>query len=180
MIDAADSTTRFVYNYTSASTYTMEMFYAGNLNIHEDFFLNSIPLIDSTSQYNDAGDTTLEKSVYDAAHNMIQLREYEYTTAGGAALYATTNLTYDASGNVLTEDDGSITYSYEYAADLNTLNVGMIYQPANHNLVKKTTINDGSTSVVIDHTFTHDALNRVTGETQQYSTGDRSVKTYSY
>lgn len=182
LVDSADATTKQVYSYSTASKYTMEFFNSGALIIHEDVFLNSVPLMDSTSQYNDTGDTTLEKYIYDAANHVTQIEDFDYTSAGGAVLYGTTDYTYDADGNITQEtDNGSGTvYTYQYYTDLNTINVGKPYETKNKHLTKKTTIDDGSTVSTIDATYTYDSSNRVITQKEQYSTGEVVLKTYTY
>ncbi len=182
LVDSADPTTKQEFTYNSNNTYSMELFNMGTLIIHEDFFLNSIPLVDSTSQYNNTGDTTLEKNIFDAANHLTQVRDYDYTSAGGPQLNSTTDFSYDANGNVTQETDISAASqtAYEYYPDLNTIDVGKPYEPKNKNLTKKAIINDGSVTITVLYTYTHDNLNRVATETQQYDNGDTVVKTYSY
>lgn len=181
-IDTADSSNKFVYTYNANNTYTMDLFLSGVLNIHVDFFLNNIPLIDSTSQYNNTGDTTLEKILYNSANQITQVKDYDYTMATGPLLYGTTDYTYDANGNVIQEADNSAgtVYTYQYSTELNTVDVGLIYESRNKNLTSRTTIVDGGTTVIANHTYTFDSYHRVTSETRQYDNGDTVVNSYTY
>ncbi|MGZ8525926.1 MAG: hypothetical protein ACXWV1_15950, partial [Chitinophagaceae bacterium] len=64
LISASNPGDKFVFTYNSASGYSMEIFGSNIPVIHEDFFLNSNSLPDSTFQYNNTGDTSTEKYLY--------------------------------------------------------------------------------------------------------------------
>jgi hypothetical protein len=181
LVDSADASTKQVFTY-NINTYTMDFFNAGALMIHEDFFLNSLPLIDSTSQYSNFGDTTLEKNTFDASNHLTEVKEYDYTTAGGPQLNGIIQYGYDTNGNVIEETDNSAAShtTYEYYPDLNTIEVGKPYEPRNKNLTKKAIITDGSGTTTVLYTYTYDNLNRVVTQTEAYDNGDTVVKTYTY
>ena len=51
-----------VYKYNVDGSFSLDLYDDGtNLSIHENFFLNSSKLVDSTFQYDDTQDTTTEK-----------------------------------------------------------------------------------------------------------------------
>src|ERR1700688_1238386 len=54
----------FVYAYPATNTVTMDLYEGGILNIHEIMWLNSSSYLDTTFQYDNTGDTTTEKYIY--------------------------------------------------------------------------------------------------------------------
>lgn len=171
----------FIFAYGTGS-YTMLLNVNNAPDVHEVFYLNSHPFVDSTFQYNSTNDSSTEKYTYDASWRLSSLKEYDYSAATGSVLSNQTNYTYDANGNMLTETDittGEI-YNYEYYSDLNTVFMGQVYAPGNKNLVKKTIYTDGVDTVISSYTYTFDSLNRVTSERAVSDNGLISVKRYTY
>ena len=177
---AASPGDRFVFQYSNGN-YTAEIFNANLLSIHEVYFLNSNSLVDSTFQYNDTNDSSTEKYIYNSAKKLVTLREYDYSIVTGSQLFNIASYSYDASGNVLTESDNSSVTTYTYYPDLvNNLVFGTPYVPVNKNLVKTATIVSGGTTVVLNHTYTFDASNRLSTDKIIADSGEIVIKTYTY
>lgn len=180
LIDSSDNRNKFLYAYPSASLYTMDLYDSSGINIHENLYLNSVPMVDSTLQYN-ATDTSTEKSIFDAAGRLISLKEFDYTTAGGAQLYEQTDFAYDANGDLVTETTASGTVTtYTYSTALNTIDVGLIYLPKPKHLYSRMTTVDGGITTVVDYTYTFDSLHRVIAGQEVYDNGDVVSKSYTY
>jgi len=81
MISTISPGDKFVYQYSSNNTYTMDLFNSNQVSIHELVFLNHAGLIDSTFKYNDTNDTSTEKYLYNSANQLVTYREFDYTTA---------------------------------------------------------------------------------------------------
>jgi len=181
LVSESNTGDKSVYTYPSSNAITMELFNGGSLSIHENFFLNSYSLVDSTLQYNDESDTSTEKYIYNSAKQLTTYKEYTYTTASGAVLENVHTYTYDNNGNVLGEKDYDSEISYEYYSDLKaTAIVGPNIFYLSKNLVKKTTYTYGSITATIDHTYTFDNKNRLTSEKAVYNTGDIVIRKYTY
>jgi YD repeat-containing protein len=182
MISASNPGDKFLYQYNSNTSYTMDLYNSNVLSIHENFFINGFSLIDSTLQYNDTKDTMTEKYIYNAAKQLTQLRQYDYTTATGAVLWETYFYTYDANGNITKETDSYSVTSYDYYTNLvNNFSMGFVYMSTTKNLVKTTTYTSGGSTDVFDHTYTFDSQNRLTSEKITESGGTDSVtRTYTY
>ena len=179
MTSAASSGDRFEYHY-SGDSYTMDSYTSNTLTIHEEFYLNSFHFIDSTFQYNDTGDSTTEKYIYNAGKQLIAIRLYDYSLETGAELWNTTNLTYDNRGNVIKATDDNTVLTYDYYPDLvNNLAFGQPYLPLSKNLVKTTTFFDGDT-ITAEHVYTFDAANRISTEKITTGSGEVAIKTYTY
>ncbi len=179
MTSAASSGDRFEYHY-AAGRYSMDLYNSNKLSIHEDFFLNSIPAVDSTFQYDSDGYSSTEKYIYNAAKQLITIKQYDYSSATGSELSNTQHYTYDSRGNVikLTDDYTVTTYEY-YPSLVNNLVFGLPYVPVSKDLVKTTTYFDGST-VTANHVYTFDASNRISTETITTNDGAVATKTYTY
>ena len=184
LISATTVGDKIIYTYNSDNTYTMDIFESNVLSIHELFYLNNIPSIDSTVQYDTPNnDTTTEKYLYNANKQLTILKTYNYSKNTGITLVTTSNYTYDNSGNIIKEVQGSQTTTYQYYPDLfNSLSLGMIYFQQSKNLVKTTTENNGTfNSKIINHTYTFDSNNRITSEKRVFTGGsDTVIQKYTY
>ncbi len=179
MISETNTGDKFLFQYGNGS-YTGDIYNSNALSIHEVFFLNSIPFVDSTFQYNDTNDSTTEKYIYNSAKQLITLKEYDYTLSTGGVLSNTTNYVYDNNGNQISAtDDYSVTL-YDYTSLANTLVIGAPYFPVNKNLVKTTTYSFSGTTIVLNHTYTFDANNRLSTETITDGATYTLIKTYTY
>jgi len=171
---------KFVYQY-SASSFTLDLYNSNALSIHEIVWLNAIPFIDSTFQYNDTHDTTTEKYIYNASKQLVQSKEYSYSSVSGVTLNNTTHYTYDNNGNVITQTDDSGTTTFDYYSNLLTsFTVNMSYLPVTKNLPKTVTYNSGGITESAIHTYTFDGNNRLTTDKAVASNGDIIIKTYAY
>lgn len=186
MVSAASPGDKFVYSFPSNTEYAMDLYNAGTLSIHEEFYLNAASLVDSTFQYNDTEDTMTEKYTYDLDNRLVQLKEYDYSKSTGAVLFNTTGFTYDAGGHLVkTADTDGETHTYEYYPDLSyasPLVTGIPNARATQrmNLVKKHTLSSGNYSVSADYTYTFDDKNRISTEKAELSDGSIAIKTYTY
>lgn len=171
---------KFVYQYSTGS-FTLDLYNSNVLSIHEIFWLNSIPFIDSTLQYNNTNDTTTEGYIYNASKQLVQKNEYSYSSVSGTTLNNTTNYTYDNNGNVITETDDFGTTTYDYYPNLLTsFSLNMTYLPVTKNLPNTVTNNSGGTAVSVTHTYTFDSNNRLTTDKAVGSNGDVIIKSYTY
>ena len=127
---------KFVYNYSSNNLLTMDLYNSNALSIHEILWLNSSGTLDSTFQYNDTNDSSTEKYIYNSGKQILQIRNYNYSS-GGSELDHTTDYIYDNLGNAITEStsNGSST-NYTYYTDLpNTLGKDTEDAPLRHFLI---------------------------------------------
>jgi YD repeat-containing protein len=171
---------KFVYQYGTGS-FTLDLFNSNTLSIHEIAWLNSIPFIDSTFQYNDTNDSSTEKYLYNAGKQLVQKNEYSYSKASGGTLINTTNYTYDNNGNVITETDDFSAITYDYYSNLLTpFSLDMAYLPITKNLPKTVTINSGGIIESATHAYKFDGNNRLVADTAAGTNGDIIIKTYTY
>lgn len=180
MISTSSQGDRFQYNYLNGGA-TVDIFNSNTLSVHEKFLLNSDSKLDSTFQYNDTQDTTTEKYIYNSNKQLIKMINYVYS-GGSSAVDDVTTYTYDASGDAVKEQDYYSQTTCEYYTDLsNSLSLGLDFLPFNSKkLVKTTTISDGYSTQVLNHTYTFDSDKRLTGEKIITDTGDIAIKTYTY
>ena len=184
MISASAPGNKFLFTYNSATTYSMDIYSSNTRVIHEDFFLNSNSYPDSTFQYNNTGDTSTEKSVYNGNNQLVKLYEYDYSKISGSDLWNTTTYTYDADGNLLkAEDTDTNIYTYEYYPDLvYILPVTTPYaKPKKHNLLKRNILKSNGYMVgSANYNYTFDSNNRISTEKATISDGSIVIKTYTY
>ena len=172
---------KFVYKY-STSSFTLDLYEFNTLGIHEMVWLNAIPYIDSTFQYNNTNDTSTEKYIYNASKQLVQINRYNYSTSFGSSLDNTTHYTYDNNGNIASEtDDNNGTTTYDYYTDLLTpFSLDLAYIPFSKNLPKTVTNNAGGTIISATHTYTFDSNKRLVTDKAVTSDGDILTKTYGY
>jgi hypothetical protein len=172
----------FVYQYPSSNQLTLDMYDHGNLNIHEIFWLNASSKVDSTFQFNDTGDSTTEKFIYDANHLLVQQKEYNYFTAG-SVLINSTSYTYDNFGNpVQSVDAQGNTTAFTYYSDLRyTLSIGQPYIPVSANFVKTQTVNSLGTTVTVTHYYSFDNNDRLIKDSASTTGVDLvQIRSYTY
>lgn len=187
MISATSPGDKLLYSFPSANKFTMDMYGAGALLIHEDFYLNTNSLIDSTFQFNNEEDTTTEKYFYDNDGRLIQLKEYEFTKAAGSVLSNTITYTYDAAGDMIKASGTDTNIEiYEYYPDPK-YTLPIIPGPVNSNSVKKvhlpkklTVVSNGSLVGTAQFTYTFDDKDRVITEKAVADDGSTAIKTYTY
>ncbi len=180
LVSTTDPGTKSLYQYSSNKTFTMDLYEANQLTIHEIFWIGANSFVDSTFQYNNTNDTSTEKYTYNTANQLIQLKEYDYSSSG-STLYSTDNYTYDANGNQITDVSDFTTTSFDYYTNFpNSLNVGEIYFVRAKNLIKTMTQTSGGTTSTIEHAYTFDSSNRLTVDSAAASDGGIDIKTYTY
>ncbi len=179
VISTSNAGDKFVYQYNTNNTFTLDLYNSNALSISGTFFINSFNLVDSLLQINDTQDTTTEKILYDSNKRPVQMREYD-RVAGANVLYNTVFYDYDSNGNIISETSGSDRTTYTYGSLLNNLNRGEIFFYSNKNLVQTTTTNAGGSNLTLSHTYTFDSQNRQTSEKITSSNGETGTKTYTY
>jgi len=184
MVQANNPGNKFVWAYPSSTKYTLDLFNNNIFELHVDYLLNSQSLIDSSFQYNNTSDTSTEKYIYNPAHQLIKLYEYDYY-GSGPELSNTNTHTYDGTGNLVkSEDTDDFVYTYEYYADklyLTPQLVPITIPNQKANLLKKVTLTEsGSLLGSATSTYTFDGKDRISTERIDYSDGDVVIKTYTY
>jgi len=186
LISTSNPGDKFLYNYPSASKFTMELYNSGVLSIHEDVFLNTNLYRDSSFQFNDTQDTTTEKYIYNASNQLVKEKEYVYSKLTGSILDNTINYTYDANGDVI-KSVGTDTnvYTYEYYSNL--IYFMPILRPLNpgedrkRRLMKKMTYTSNGYSVYsVDFSYTFDSKDRVETIKEVYDHGAIALLTFTY
>lgn len=172
---------KLLFQYNTNNTYTMDIFVANKLSTHEIFYLNNIPYVDSTLQYEvGRNDTITEKYIYNSNSQWVMLKEYDYSKATGSVLRGVTTFSYDGNGNQVKEQSSSGTVTYDYYPDLpNTLMLGFVYFYQNKNMVKTET-HVGGSNQVITHTYTFDNRNRLVTDKSTSNDGRSIVKSFTY
>ena len=172
-----------IYNYTSGNTFTMDLYNSNTLSIHELFWLNSSSLLDSTFQYNDTGDSSTEKYLYNSAKQLVQIKNYNYNSSG-SVLSNTTDYTYDDAGNVTLEaNNPGSTASYTYYTDLPyTLSIGLNFLPLPKYFIKTTSSSSSGPSITATHYYSFDGSNRLLKDSAVTTGGVDAVviKSYTY
>ncbi len=182
MVSTPDaSVSKFIFQYPSSLTVTMDMYTGNALSIHENIWLNTNSFADSTLQYNNTQDTTTEKYFYGANNLMEQAKYYDYHSTG-TVLTGTTTYNYDANGNVATQTDnpgGTTTYTYYDV--LNTFSLGNTFTPGPINLIRSATLDNGGTPITAMHYYSFDSDNRVIKDSITTTASDLVVvKSYTY
>jgi hypothetical protein len=172
---------KFVYQYPTDNTVTMDMYDYGDLSIHENFWLNSFSLLDSTFQYDDSEDTTTEKYYYDGNHLLTEVNTYDYI-GSVPTLSNQTQYTYDNNGDPLTQADYSGTTSFTYYSNLPyTLSIGQPYIKTPKYFIKTTTASSNGTPATATHFYIFDSSNRLIQDSANISGINAIlVKTYTY
>jgi len=180
---------KFLFTYTSDTKYSMDLYESGSISVHEDFFLNSNSLPDSTFQYNNTQDSTTEKYLYNSNGQLVTLKEYVYSKNYGSEIDNITSYTYDSNGNVVnTTDTNNQIETFEYYPDLvytvpltnPALNQG-INSTKKMNLVKTHTVTSNGSLVGTDtYTYTFDSNNRISTITQTADDGTIATQTFTY
>ncbi len=180
LISAATPGDRFEFKYSNGN-YTLDIYGSNQLTIHEVFFLNSNSMVDSTFQYNDTNDSLTEKYIYNASRQLTMVKSYEYSKAIGSVLDNVENYTYDNGGNIIKLADNYSVTTYDYYTNLpgNVVSLSP-YLPVPKNFVKTTTNVNGGTTVTLNHTYTFDAINRLSTEKIVYDAGEVVIKSYTY
>jgi len=184
MVSAVDAGNKVVYSYNSANTVISELYDGGVVGIHDESYLVNNH-IDSSFQYNDTGDSSTSKYVYDASGNYIKSYEYDYFKLTGAQLTNTTTYTYDANGNQLTSQSTSGEgETYEYYPDMVYIHplIGPPLIPAvkRHLIKTHSATSGGVVQATATLTYTFDANDRISTEKTVVDNGTVVIKTYTY
>lgn len=183
-VSASDPTFKVTYSYTGTDSYTSDS-YSGSDFIREYFYYKS-NRIDSTFQYNNTGDTSTEKFLYNGSGLFAKSFEYEYSAITGSDLQNTTTYTsYDANGNLLSsEDTDGNADTYEYYPDLVYIHPRIspaLIPVIKRNLIKTHTVTiNGSHVGTGTFTYTFDSNNRISTEKTEIDDGSVVIKTYTY
>jgi YD repeat-containing protein len=171
-----------MYAYPTAGTATLDLYQNGSLNIHELFWLNASSKLDSTYQFNNTGDTTTEKYIYNGSKQLIQQNSYDYSTSG-TTLNNITTYTYDNSGNVASSEDNLGTMiSYSYCTNLPyTLNLGQPFLPQALYFIKTAISYNSGSQETTNHYYTFDSNNRLIKDSASIVEYDAiAIKSYTY
>jgi hypothetical protein len=176
----------FVYTYSDKS-FTLDLYENNQLSIHEIFWLNSVPYVDSTFQYDNTSDTTTEGYIYTG--NLLT-RETTYSYSNGVATIDTRDdYTYDNNGNgikdVQTDGQGNINTisTFTYTTKPVSVTISPIYvDPGSKYLPATQHQTDGSGNPIASVTYSYefDSSGRLTKETDSLDNGDVASKTYIY
>jgi hypothetical protein len=177
---------KFVYTYLDKS-FTLDLYENNRLSIHENLYLNNIPYLDSTFQFNDTNDSTTEKYVY---NGKLLMHKTTYTYSKKATTVDFRNdYTYDNSGNltrdVETDGQGNINTisSYTYSTTPINVTVNPVYfapQSKYFPATLKETDGSGNTIANITYSYLFDNSNRLSKETDMADNGEVAIKTYIY
>ncbi|MDN3655208.1 hypothetical protein QWZ08_06220 [Ferruginibacter paludis] len=63
---------KFLFSYTSAGKYSVDIYNGNVLSIHSDAYTNIAGFIDSTFQYNNSRNFSSERYVYNAANQLVE------------------------------------------------------------------------------------------------------------
>ena len=171
---------KFVYGYSGDNLVTTDIYNSNEVVIHDDAVINEMGLVDSTVQYNNEGDTLVQKFFYNEAKQLIAVQLFDVIN-GEMQMWSATTYTYDQGGNLVSEagEDGIITYEYEKII-LNTVAIAPTYMYLPKQLPTKQTITNGSEMASIVHTYVFDEENRLTEDKAVASDGSMVIKTYTY
>jgi YD repeat-containing protein len=170
-----------LYKYNVDGSFSLDEYDDGtNLSIHENFFLNSYKLVDSTFQYNDTQDTTTEKYYYNGSKQLLAYTEYNYSKLGGSTQTNVTTYTYDNNGNVTKATDFNGVTSYTYTNLTSPLYIGPDFFSHTKNLIQTTSLNSGGSTETVTDSYTFDSSNRLITDKAVASTGDVLIKSYTY
>jgi len=173
---------KFVYTYSSNNSLTMDLYNSNVLSIHEILWLNGSGKLDSTFQYNDTHDSSTEKYIYNSNKQILQIKNYNYSSSG-SELDHTTDYTYDNLGNAVTEStsNGNST-NYTYYSDLpNTMTMGQTFNPQSKYFIKTASSSSSGTPITATHFYSFDSSNRLVKDSA-VTTGVSAVliKSYTY
>ncbi|HXB45956.1 MAG TPA: hypothetical protein VNV85_17950 [Puia sp.] len=175
------------FTYTSNSSFTIDLYTYGVLNVHEIAYINSSSLVDSTFQYNNTGDTTTEGYLY-SGKTLLRISNYNYSKASGAQILAQDDYTSDNNGNmtkdIQSDGSGNIITISTFTYTNNPLNyyLGPTYLPQSKFLPATQVQTDGSGGPIASVTYSYvfDSSNRVVKETDALDNGESVVKTFIY
>jgi hypothetical protein len=171
---------KFVYQYNSNNTFTMDLYTNNTLDIHELLFIGPSSFVDSTFQYNNTNDTSAEKYFYNSAKQIQEKREYDYSSVFGSTLTNNEFYTYDNDGNAISQTDNNGTYTFTYTNLPNKITLGSVYFPTTKYLPDTQTYTSGSTTISATHRYSFDNSQRLIADSAFESIGDTVIKSYTY
>jgi hypothetical protein len=184
MVSATNPGDKIVYTYPSDNTVISELYIGNVLGIHHETY-NKDNHLDSTFQYNDSGDSSTERHIFNASGDWIKTYEYEYSTITGAMLTNTTTYTYDANGNqTKAEDTDTNVETFEYYTD--KVYIQPLIGPAlipniKRNLMKSHRLTSNGYEVGVGNfTYAFDNNDRISTITETTNDGSVVVKTFTY
>jgi hypothetical protein len=181
------TTLKFVYTYNGNISLTQDILQNGNLNIHAAYFLKG-SMIDSTWQYNNTHDTSIDKYTYTNGLMTADMY-YHFTTARGSWLWTRTDYAYDDSSNMtkIVETDSigrvnsTILYTYTNKPLLaRTTPASFPMVSRNLPATAKYLDNLGNVDANITYTYEFDSSGRMTKQTATDVSGLVAVKDYYY
>ncbi len=179
---------KLLYTYNGNTDFNLDIMNGTIINTRAKTYINSANLLmDSTYQFNNSGDTSTQKFIYNSANQLIEERNYDYSALTGPQYVGKDVYAYDANGNMISDietDDLGATLqvtTYTYGSAVANIFTGMIYQAqGSKNLpVSITYTPTGGIPQTETITYTFDSDNRVTSETHT-STGTIVIKSYTY
>jgi YD repeat-containing protein len=178
------ATFNYEYTYPSNNTATLDYYDNGQISEHQMLWLNSNSYLDSVYRFDDSGDTTTEKYLYNGI-NLVQYIQYNYSTTA-TTVNNITNYTYDNQGNLVSTLDSygkSVAFTY-YTDSVNNFNFGNTFLPLPQFYVKTEILTVGTTTTLAEsHYYTFDDKNRLIKDSASiYTNGNNGsdVKTYTY
>jgi len=186
IISLASPILKFQYTY-HATSFTLDLYENNRLSIHEISYLNSIPLVDSTFQFNDTNDSTTEKYAY-SGNLLTRKTAYSYST-GNITVDTRDDYTYDNNGNMVqdVQTDGQANVNaittYTYTTIPLSVTVNPIYFPQQSKYfpaTEKQMDGNGSVIAAITYTYMFDSGGRVVKETDTIEGVGTAIKTYIY
>lgn len=186
IISVASPNLKFVYTYSDKS-FTLDLYENSQLSIHEIAWLNGIPYVDSTFQFDNTSDTTTESYVY-SGNELTRKITYSYSSQG-TTIDTRDDYTYDNNGNgikdVQTDGQGNIitTSTYTYTnKPLNVTTSPIYFAPGSKYLPATLQQSDynGNQIAAITYSYLFDSSGRLTKETDSVNTGEVATKTYIY
>ncbi|HTI94747.1 MAG TPA: hypothetical protein VL727_29350 [Puia sp.] len=182
----ASANLKFLYTYSDKS-FTLDLYQNNQLSIHELLYINSIPYLDSTFQFNNTNDSTTEKYVY---NGKLLTHKTTYTySKNGTTVNFRNDYTYDNSGNLIkdveTDGQGNINSTSTFTYTNNPLNVSVspVYFPIQSKYfpaTQKQTDGTGTPIATITYSYLFDNAGRVSKETDMADDGEVVIKTYIY
>jgi len=176
----------FVYTYSDKS-FTLDLYENSQLSIHEIAWLNSIPYVDSTFQFDNTSDTTTEGYIY-TGNQLTRETTYSYSN-GVATIDTRDDYTYDNSGNgikdVQSDGQGNILTisTFTYTNKPLSVTISPIYfAPGSKYLPATQQQTDGTGNPIASVTYSYvfDSSGRLTKETDTINNGEVASKTYIY
>jgi hypothetical protein len=176
----------FVYTYSDKS-FTLDLYENSQLSIHEIAWLNSVPYVDSTFQYDNTSDTTTEGYIY-TGNQLTRETTYSYSN-GVATIDTRDDYTYDNNGNgikdVQTDGQGNVLTisTFTYTNKPLSVTISPIYfAPGSKYLPATQQQTDGTGNPIASVTYSYvfDSSGRLTKETDTINNGEVASKTYIY